>query len=130
MFISPQEYPFESLTAVSTHDTETLEQWWKDHSIEAQLFAQFKGWSYQPLLSREHRREILWDSHHSSSLFHINPLQEYLALIPGMSWPNAEDEKINIPGTLSERNWCYRLRPSLEKLMQENSLGACDARTD
>jgi 4-alpha-glucanotransferase len=121
-FISPSDYPVVSMTTVSTHDTETLQQWWTDNSQEAQLFAQFKGWSYQPLLSREHHREILWDSHHSASLFHINPLQEYLALIPGLSWPNPEDERINVPGSISPRNWSYRMRPTLEELDQQSSL--------
>lgn len=121
-FILPQDYPVESMTTVSTHDTETLQQWWKDNPEEAQLFAQFKGWFYHPQLSREHLREMLWDSHHSASLFHINFLQEYLALIPGLSWPNPEDERINIPGLIIDRNWCYRLRPSLEELTQQNSL--------
>lgn len=121
-FISPQDYPVDSMTTVSTHDTETLQQWWKDNPVEAKLFSQFKGWPYQPFLTREHQREILWDSHHSSSLFHINLLQEYLGLIPGLSWSNPDDERINIPGSITSRNWCYRLRPSLEDLMQQNIL--------
>ncbi len=121
-FISLQDYPVDSMTTVSTHDTETLQQWWIDFPIEAQLFAQFKGWSYQPILSRDHYREILWDSHHSASLFHINFLQEYLPLIPGLSWPNPDDERINIPGLVTDRNWRYRLLPSLEDLAQQSSL--------
>ncbi len=121
-FILPSEYPVESMTTVSTHDSETLQQWWKNEPEEAKLFAQFKGWSYQPFLSRDHHREILWDSHHSGSLFHINLLPEYLALIPGLSWPDPEDERINVPGLFSEKNWRYRLRPSLEELAHDQSL--------
>ena len=97
-FISPQHYIIDSMTTVSTHDSETLQQWWQTNPHEAQLFAQFKGWCYQPLLSREHHREILWDSHHTRSLFHINPLQEYLALIPGLTRNSPEHERINVPG--------------------------------
>jgi 4-alpha-glucanotransferase len=121
-FISPADYPIDSMTTVSTHDSETLQQWWKNKPEEAQLFAHFKGWSYHPLLSRDHHREILWDSHHSASLFHINPLQEYLALIPGLTWPDPDDERINVPGVFSDRNWRYRLRPSLEELINHHSL--------
>ena len=121
-FILPEDYAVDSLTTVSTHDTETLQQWWRDNPIEAQLFAQFKGWSYQPILSREHHREILWDSHHTASLFHVNLLQEYLALIPGLSWPNLDDERINIPGLISDRNWSHRLRPSLEEISEQSTL--------
>lgn len=121
-FISPSDYPVDSMTTVSTHDTETLQQWWQNHPVEAQIFAQSKGWTYQPFLSRDHHREILWDSHQSASLFHINLLQEYLALMPGLTWPHLEDERINIPGLFSECNWRYRTRPSLEEILQHTSL--------
>lgn len=121
-FIPPHHYPLDSLTTVSTHDSETLQQWWKNNPLEAQLYSRFKGWSYQPLLSREHHREILWDSHHSASLFHINPLQEYMALVPGLSWPEPEDDRINIPGICSDNNWSFRLRPSLEEISLQTSL--------
>lgn len=121
-FILIEDYPIDSMTTVSTHDSEPLQLWWKAHPMESQMFANFKGWSYQPQLSREHHREILWDSHHSASLFHINPLQEYLALIPGLSWPNPEDERINVPGVVFDANWRYRLRPTLEELMAQTSL--------
>jgi 4-alpha-glucanotransferase len=121
-FIPPQDYPPDSMTTVSTHDSETLQQWWKANAIEAQLFAQFKGWTYESLLSREHQREILWDSHHTASLFHINLLQEYLSLIPGLSWSDPNDERINVPGVFSENNWRYRLRLSLEEIANQSSL--------
>ncbi len=65
------------MTTVSTHDTETLYQWWRDNPEEAKLFAKYKGWSYQPILNLQYHKEILWESHHSASLFHINPIQEY-----------------------------------------------------
>ena len=121
-FILPADYPLDSMTTVSTHDSETLQQWWRDQPIEAQAFAQFKGWTYQPALSRQYHQEILWDSHHTASLFHINPIQEYLALIPGLSWPDLDDERINIPGLFSEKNWRYRMRPTIEELADNNSL--------
>jgi 4-alpha-glucanotransferase len=121
-FILPQDYPFNSMTTVSTHDSETLQQWWQYYPLEAQSFAQHKGWSYQPHLSREYQKEILWDSHHSNSLFHINLLQEYLGLIPGLSWPFLDDERINVPGIVSDMNWTYRIKPNLEELAANTTL--------
>lgn len=121
-FILPQDYPIDSMTTVSTHDTETLIQWWTHQTEEAIRYAEEKGWTYHPILSRDHLREILWDSHHTSSLFHINPIQEYFALVPGFSWNDMEEERINVPGTVTDKNWCYRLRPSLEELNQQHTL--------
>lgn len=121
-YILPENYPFDSMTTVSTHDSETLAHWWKNYPIEAQLFATQKGWSYQYVLSHDHHREILWDSHHTASLFHINLLQEYLSLIPGLSWPTPEDERINTPGIISDDNWTYRYRVPLEEIIENKSL--------
>lgn len=121
-FIKLEDYLPASMTTVSTHDSETLKEWWKNNPEEAQAYSEFKGWEYEPELSLEHHREILYDSHHTASLFHINLLQEYLALVPGMTWPNPEDERINMPGIVSERNWTYRFRPSLEEMLESTEL--------
>lgn len=121
-FLPINTYPLASMTTVSTHDSETLQLWWRNKSEEAKDYANFKGWSYHPVLNRDYHYEILWDSHHSNSLFHINLLQEYFALIPGLTWPNLEDERINIPGIYSEINWSYRFKPSVEELIHHQTL--------
>src|SRR5258708_23829015 len=43
--------------------------------------------------SHDQRFEILRESHRSTSIFHINPLQEYLAFFPELIWPNPQDER-------------------------------------
>jgi 4-alpha-glucanotransferase len=121
-FIPPQHYPVESMTTVSTHDSETLTLWWRNNPEEAKEFAKYKKWHYAPSLSPEQLKDILWDSHHTSSLFHINLLQEYLALVPHMTWENPEDERINIPGIYSDQNWTYRFRPYVEEIVSSSRL--------
>lgn len=121
-YIEPKDYPPESMTTVSTHDSETLQQWWQNNHEEAREYAATMGWEYTPQLSSQQRMAILQASHHSGSLFHINLLQEYLALVPGMSWPNPDDERINLPGVISERNWSYRFRPTIEEITSNTDL--------
>lgn len=121
-FIKYENYPLASMTTVSTHDSDTLQLWWENSPQEAKEFAAFKGWEYTYDLSRARHQEILRDSHHTNSLFHINLLQEYLALISGMTWPNPDDERINLPGVISERNWTYRFKPSLEEIVSSPEL--------
>lgn len=121
-FIPYQNYPQLSLTTVSTHDTETLTLWWRDCTDEAKDYAQFKNWTYTPELSLDHRKTILWESHHTPSLYHINLLQEYLAFFPELIWPKPEDERINIPKANIPTNWTYRFRPSLEELSAHDKL--------
>jgi 4-alpha-glucanotransferase len=121
-FIPIQDYPELSLTCVSTHDSPTLELWWRDFPQEAKVYAEFKKWSYSPQITEAQRKEILRDSHHTNSLFHINLLQETLALFPELVWPDPEEERINIPGKFLPTNWTYRFRPTLEQFMNHDKL--------
>lgn len=121
-FISVTDYLPESMTTVSTHDSPTLAGWWKDLPDEARSYAKDKKWNYLPDLSHEQRRAILQESHHSSSLFHINLLQEYLALFPDLVAADSEQERVNIPGLISDQNWTYRFRPSVEEIISHEAL--------
>jgi len=121
-FIPLKEYWPLSMTCVSTHDSETLGGWWKSHSQDAARWAHHKHWHYSPELSHEHRKSYLRDSHHTSSLFHVNLLQEYLALYPELIAANPDEERINVPGTISPNNWTYRYRPTVETIVSHKGL--------
>lgn len=116
-----QYEPF-SMTTVSTPDMYPLEAWWQRAPAESIPFAEFMHWSYHPILSAKQRLEILHAAHHTSSFFHINLLQEYLALFPEFVYPNPEEERINWPGTTLPTNWTYRLRPFLEEIVVHKGL--------
>ncbi len=111
-----------SLSTVSTHDLTTLTLWWKESPEEASAYAKEKGWEYGRTPTEEQLYAILYDSHHTSSLFHINLLQEYLALTPELTWENPEDERINYPGTVQECNWTYCYKEPLEVLLTHQKL--------
>lgn len=117
-----KDYPPLSMTCVSTHDSDTLGAWWQNEPHVAAKFAKEKHWHYTPHLSKDHRKELLKDSHHSGSLFHINLLQEYLALFPDLVAASFDDERINTPGTLLPTNWTYRYRPSIETIVAHKDL--------
>jgi 4-alpha-glucanotransferase len=110
------------MTTVSTHDSETLQLWWQEFPEDAKAFAAFKNWTYSPDLTQAQRLEMLSDAHHTPSLFHINLLQEYLALFPELVWPNPADERINIPGKILPTNWTYRFRLSVEEIISHVKL--------
>lgn len=124
-FVPLENYPRLSLTTVSTHDSETLQQWWQNDPESARLFASLRGWTYSPDLTFDQRLSILQDAHHTPSLYHINLLQEYLALFPDLVAPRPEDERINIPGQVLPNNWTYRFRPSLEEITTHTALRDC-----
>ena len=121
-FVPYADYTPASISCVSTHDIETVTLWWQRFPEEANDYASFKGWSYEKDLSQKNLKDILYDNHHSGSLFHVNLLQEYLALVPKLTWENPEDELINIPGTENSFNWTYRYRFPLETLVKSKAL--------
>lgn len=121
-YIPYSDYEPLSVTTISTPDSETLAQWWVKYPAEATAFAKFKQWVYKPDLLFEQRKEILRDSHHTASIFHINLLQETLALFPELIWPHLEDQRINIPGTILPTNWTYRFKPFLEEIVDHVKL--------
>ena len=121
-FVKFNNYEPLSITSVSTHDSDTFSQWWEGFPKGSTRFAKLKNWHYEPHLTYKQRKELLTDAHHTTSLFHINLLQEYLALYPDLVWPDIDDERINVPGTMRPSNWTYRFKPTFEKIMAHDKL--------
>lgn len=122
IFIPYDQYEPFSMTTVSTHDSETITGWWNHYPEEAKAFSEFKNWKFESILSNDKLFEILKDSYHTSSMFHINHLHELLALIPDLVSENPDDERINVPGTLLPTNWTYRYRISMEEIQLHEKL--------
>ncbi len=106
-FTPMSQYPFCSMTTVSTHDSQTLSQWWRDQPDESSLLAETMKSRWNQELNVDQRLEILRQSHTSNSSLHINLLLEYLALFPEIA-PGIADQRINVPGTISKSNWTCR----------------------
>lgn len=121
-YIPFDEYDPLSLTTVSTPDSDTLQMWWEKYPEEAKVMAEQKNWTYHPALTQNERLSLLRDAHHTPSYFHINLLQEYLALLPELVSPNPDNERINVPGTILPTNWTYRIRTNIESLIENKSL--------
>ena len=121
-FIPSSDYNPINMTSISTHDSEPLELWWRDYPQEASDYCKHKGWHYAPNITPEQRRAILYESHHTPTIFHINLLQEYLGLVPELTWDDPERERINLPGTVLPTNWTYRYRFPLEILTASEAL--------
>ncbi|MCI5052591.1 MAG: 4-alpha-glucanotransferase [Simkaniaceae bacterium] len=121
-YVPLEKYPPLSLTTLSTHDSETLALWWIDYPKEAEEFCLFHNIPFEKELTIDTRSRLLEMAHHTPSLFHINLIGEYLALIPGYTWDEPKDERINEPGYVLPTNWTYRIRPSLEEFTANHSL--------
>eukprot|EP01113_Clastostelium_recurvatum_P015649 TRINITY_DN1876_c0_g1_i2.p1 TRINITY_DN1876_c0_g1~~TRINITY_DN1876_c0_g1_i2.p1 ORF type:complete len:602 (-),score=165.04 TRINITY_DN1876_c0_g1_i2:22-1788(-) len=121
-FIPFDEYPKCSMTTVATHDSEPLRMWWERNPEQAESMCSFLGLPQTQKLSREDHKLILRNAHHSGSLFHVNPLMEFLPLVDGLVWDSLDDERVNIPGKLLDTNWAYCYRPSVEEIIANKEL--------
>lgn len=115
-FIPFDQYSPLSVTSLSTHDSDTLAGWWKYSTEEAKDFSKFLGIKYSKILSSEKQFHIMQLSHKTSSIFHINLINDYLALHTPFVSSEPNNERINTPGMISNKNWVYRVKPSLEEL--------------
>lgn len=111
-----------SVTSLSTHDTETLEQWWDSHKSEAKNLCFTNNWKYSEKLIPSLRLKVLCSVHSSASIFHINLLQEYLALDKKLVHDDPKLERINVPGTVNKNNWSYRYLPTIEEIVSNQKL--------
>ncbi len=123
-FIDPKAYPQLSMTSLSTHDSEPLEVWWDSFPEDAESFCKACNIPYTALLTPETRKAVLEASHTSGSRYHINLLFEYLDVFDDLTWQDPNDDRINIPGKVLDRNWTYRMLPTLDQIIAHNDLKA------
>jgi 4-alpha-glucanotransferase len=121
-FIDPKSFSPLSMSSVSTHDSETLAEWWEKYPQDSSVYAATLGLTDSQTLDPVHREAILRVCHSSNSLFHINLLQEYLGMFEELSWENPEDDRINIPGQVLDANWTYRFKPTLQEITEHAKL--------
>lgn len=120
-FIPLDAYEPISLTTLTNHDIEVLAEWWEKFPEDAEELSLLMGWPYEKTLTFETRLNLLKAAHQTPSLFHVNPLQEYLSLIPELV-RSPKEERINTPGTVGKENWSYRFIPKVEEILSHPEL--------
>ncbi len=135
-FISFKDYPEMSVATTSVHDSSTLRQWWNNEkdSVKAYL----KQWSPeeknpalienlfsftdQDVFNPEIAQFCLESAAHAASAWYINPLQDYLYLDSKYYLEDEKDERINVPGSVNDFNWTYRIPVTVEDLCKNKNL--------
>jgi len=121
-FIPPREYPRLSVCATSVHDTSTLRQWWEEES-DRDAFWKALGYSGSapPSYTISTAEKVLERILETSSLLVMFQLQDLFALSRPYRVKDPSEERINIPGTVSDRNWTYRLPFLLEEFTTDTA---------
>lgn len=123
-FIPPREFPFLTVCAFSVHDTSTMRGWWRETKDRQAFWATLRldgpaPSEYDAATARRVTAAIL-DTNSSICVFQ---LQDILALTSGVLNTSPEDERVNIPGTVNDFNWNYRLPIGVNELTAQAELG-------
>jgi 4-alpha-glucanotransferase len=117
------EYPFLSVCAPSVHDTSTLGEWWTAEPGREELWRMLGYKSACPeTYGTDTARKVIHGLLKTSSCICVFPIQELFALDGSLKEPDPRDERINVPGTIHPRNWSYRITPTLESVLGNESL--------
>jgi len=122
-FVPPSEYPELSVAVTGTHDTETLAAWWR-HTTPAEREQLAKALNFPPTLelsgkiSEQLLDAILEPLYASPSRLVLAPLQDLFG------W----QQRINMPGSIADRNWTYRLPMPIERMTRGRTIRARTAK--
>ncbi len=115
-FVDPRDFPLISLATTGTHDTSSLQSWWREISVSERCY----------FLKMLQVPECLAEDSVLSEALHLAILDRILAA--GSQWVIlpiqdilGEDAQINLPATVGTHNWRYRLPIFLHKLRQSSS---------
>ncbi len=117
-----EEYREIAIALISTHDTSTLEAWWKweaGNEDDRQKFWQSIGLPglFEPEPSKKFIEACLRAVSRTRSVFSVQLLQDWLSWGDVLGGPR-KDYRINQPGIVDEKNWRLRLPVSLEVLQK------------
>ncbi|HKD68910.1 MAG TPA: 4-alpha-glucanotransferase [Candidatus Binataceae bacterium] len=117
-FIAPAQYAERSVAVTGTHDTETLAQWWRElPPVERTQLA--KALNFPKALNLDASRldmylldAILEPLYAAPSRIVSAPIQDLFG------W----EDRINLPGSIDEDNWTYRLPQTIEQLSADHAI--------
>ncbi len=118
-YIDPKHYTRLSICSPSLHDTSTLRGWWDEKNWDHE---QYFSLLHMPgecpqYLTTELSERIIRRNLHANSVLCIFLLHDLLGLYYNLRTSYPDEERINVPGTVSSTNWSYRMKDSIEFLI-------------
>lgn len=132
-FVPLDTYPENSVVTSSVHDSSTLRLWWLTEPDAGDFYQNFPpvgegAGSVQPgVYTPETARYLLRTIAQTSGRFCVHPVQDFLALSSAYYAEDPAAERVNIPGSVTEFNWTYRLPVPVETLSADKALTAAIA---
>ena len=123
-FANPYEYPYRSVSTISTHDMSTLRGWWEENAEQTQhFFNHMLGHcgAAPAVADAKICEEVVTHHLRGSSILCILSWQDWLSIDGELRHPNAQAERINVPAN-PRHYWRWRMHLSLEQLMKADGL--------
>lgn len=131
-YVPFEDYEPLSVCTTSVHDSSTMREWFNNSqfTINNSQLMEIKNEETESELSKTISIvnsqlsivNLLSACKASKSTWFIPPLQDLLYINKKYWKENAEDERINVPGSVNPFNWTYRIPARLEELLEDNEL--------
>jgi 4-alpha-glucanotransferase len=125
-FIPPQRYPRLSVCTPSVHDTSTLRGWWEEDAAEREAYHRTLGAAgpCPPAMTPDLLERIVRHCCGAESMLTVFQLQDLLDLDPALWTPDPRQDRVNVPGTVNDWNWTWRMPLTVEDLSKRDALAA------
>jgi len=121
-FITFDKYPQLSVCTLAVHDTSTVREWWEKEA-DQKKFSGFLGVPSLPKIYNPGTAKIILSkAAQARSRFRVFQIQDLLHLSNNWYSENPADERVNVPGTVSDFNWTYRLPATLQEIAKDKEL--------
>jgi 4-alpha-glucanotransferase len=123
-FIPPSRYPQLSVCTPSVHDTSTVRGWWEESAAERELFFRALGGqgACPPRMTLPLLEKIMGYCAGARSLLCMFQVQDLLDLDEDLWAADPGADRINVPGTVTDQNWTWRMPVSVEELSRRARL--------
>ncbi len=118
------------VATTSVHDSTTLRQWWQNEKQSVEQFIEASSSKDCKIntsvvncdFNQDIAFEVLKQCAKTKSAWLINPLQDWLYLENKYYDNNPDEERINVPGSVNEFNWTFRIGYNIEQMIEDEKL--------
>ena len=121
-YVPFEDYPELSVCTAAVHDSSCLREWWEQEA-DQQFFSGFIGVPSLPkIYNPGTAKVILHKIASAASRFRVFQIQDLLHLSNRWYSEDPASERINVPGTMNDFNWTYRLPAEICELAKDEDL--------
>ena len=123
-YVALEDYEPLSITTTSVHDSSTIRGWWQNEGAGKDFLRDFdKAEGIDANVFDEKTAAfVLGTIARAKSAFCIHPIQDLLHLSPAYYDENPDAERVNVPGSVTDFNWTYRIPKTVAQLSKDKAL--------